>query len=109
MAKLFGLRRFVGAGLLLREIRSLRRSAERIAGALELQNAHAYPQVVSAAGDRETEVTFVDEAHQAALMDIEMRLTAAKGIPPTEDEILAMWETEHQPVPPADQEEVPRA
>jgi hypothetical protein len=41
-------------------------------------------------------------------MEIEMRLTAAKGIPPTEDEILAMWEIEHQQ-PPADQEEVPRA
>jgi len=108
MAKLFGLRRLVGAGWLLREVRSLRRATERIAAALELQNAHAYPQVVPAAGDRETEVTFVDEAHQAALMDIEMRLTAAKGIPPTEDEILAMWETEHQPAAP-DQEEIPRA
>jgi len=74
---------------------------------MELRNAHEFPQVIPAPDDRQTEVTYVDAEHQATLMEIEMRLTAAKGIPPTEDEILAMWEIEHQP--PADQEEVPRA
>jgi len=93
---MISLRRLASVGLLLREIRSLRKAAERIAAALELQNAHAYPQVVPAAGDRETEITYVDAQHQATLMEIEMRLTTAKGIPPTEDEILAMWETEQR-------------
>jgi len=88
------LRRLASVGLLLREIRSLRKSAERIAAALELRNAHDYPQVVATPDQRETEVTYVDAQHQATLMDIEMRLTAAKGIPPTEDEILAMYEIE---------------
>jgi hypothetical protein len=105
---MISLRRLASVGLALRELRRLRTAAERIATALELQNAHAYPQLVVSPDDRETEVTFVDAQHQAALMEIEMRLTAAKGIPPTEDEILAMWEIEHQQ-PPADQEEVPRA
>jgi len=104
---MISLRRLASVGLALRELRRLRTAAERIATALELQNAHAYPQLVVSPDDRETEVTYVDAEHQATLMEIEMRLTAAKGIPPTEDEILAMWEIEHQP--PADQEEVPRA
>lgn len=108
MARLFGLRRFVGAGLLLREVRRLRTAAERIAAALELRNAHDFPQIVAAPDHRETEVTFIDARHQATLMDIEMRLTAAKGIPPTEDEILALYELE-QGGAVQDPEEIPRA
>ena len=38
---MISLRRLASVGLLLREIRSLRKAAERIAAALELQNAHA--------------------------------------------------------------------
>jgi len=104
---MISLRRLASVGLLLREVRNLRKAAERIATALELQNAHAYPQLVVSPDDRETEVTFVDAQHQAALMEIEMRLTAAKGIPPTEDEILATYEIER--MPPADQEDLPHA
>lgn len=96
MAKLFGLRRFIGAGMLLREIRSLRKAAERIATALELANAHNYPQVLQASDVAlPTEVTYVDEDHQRELMDIELRLTRASGAPPTEDEILSEYERRH--------------
>lgn len=94
--KIPGLRRFVGAGLLLREIRSLRKAAERIAAALELRNAHDYPQIVRAdAAIAPTEVTYVDEVHQAELMDIELRLTHASGAPPTEDDILSEYTRRH--------------
>ena len=79
---------------MLREVRRLRQATERIAQALEARNAHDFPQIVVSPDQRETEVTYVNEAEQAALVDIEMRLTAAKGIPPTEDEILAMYELE---------------
>lgn len=87
------------AGILaLRELRRLRKdlgaltvAVARIAAALELQNAHAYPQVLAQA-NRETTVEYVDSTLQASMVDIELRLTRATGQPPTEEDILSEYE-----------------
>lgn len=82
--------------VLLPEVRKIRRALQRIARGLEEQNALARPTVpVRAANEGDTEVTYVNDAVQAEWMDVEMRLTQAKGIPPSEDEILAEWERRH--------------
>lgn len=73
---------------------------ERVAGALELQNAHAYPQQVQATPDTPAvTVSYVDDREQAEMADIELRLTAARGMPPTEEEILEELLRRHPPEP----------
>lgn len=91
-----GLKSLVAGGVLLHEIQGLRTAlttligaTERIASALELRNAQDYPPPAVANPDGPPlEVAYVDGAQQAAFMDIELRLTQARGAPPTEDEIL---------------------
>lgn len=98
------LSRFMRLRRLARETRGLRQDLHaltagilRIAAALELRNAHDYPQVLRSTEDRATEVSFVREDEQAEFMDIELRLTQASGQPPTEDEILQEYWRRHQP------------
>lgn len=101
---LAGLKRLAGGGLLLLELRGMRRelttltlAVSRIAEALERQNAHRYPtQHDSTQLPATTEVSYADTDTQQEFADIELRLTAAKGLPPTEDEILAEFERRHQ-------------
>lgn len=97
------LRRLTRMGLLLREVRSLHQElagvhavGERIAAALEASNAHQWPQQLSATPDQPpVEVTYVNNAYQEEVMDIETRLTAARGAPPSEEEILAEFVRRH--------------
>lgn len=104
------LTRFLHLRRLARETRALRVDLQaltagvvRIAAALEHRNAQDYPTLRPSTDlpDAETEVTFVNEAEQAVLMDIELRLTQASGQPPTEDEILQEYTRRHpaEPLP----------
>ena len=99
-----GLKRLAGGGLLLMELRGIRRELaetvqvlKQIAQALQDYNAHQWPhRVASAHPDlAPTEITFVQDAEQAERMEIEVGLTRARGLPPTEDEILAEFERRH--------------
>lgn len=98
-----GLRRLAGGGLLLLEVRGMRRElaelravGERIAAALEAYNAHAWPQMVQPISEvPAVEVEYVTNQQQAEFMEIESRLTLAKGLPPTEDEIIAEYNRLH--------------
>jgi hypothetical protein len=98
-----GLKRLAGGGLLLREVRGLRRevaalqvSLGRVASALELANAHRWPQQVQPDPDAPAVVVaYVDDQQQAEFMDIELRLTTATGRPPTDDEVLQEYERRH--------------
>lgn len=105
-----GLKRLAAGGILLRELRGLRlemqgirTAVERLAAALETRNAHDYPQAVPAADPSlpAVEVSYVDAAEQEEWMQVELDLTAARGIAPTEDEVLAEWERRHQGGTPA--------
>lgn len=99
-----GVRRWFDGGLALRELRLLRKAAERIAGALETRNAQDYPSRLAStdAPDLSTDIAFVNDAEQAEWMEIEVRLTAATGQPPTEDEILSEYLRRHAGASPAD-------
>lgn len=98
------LRALASGTLLLLEVRRLRRDLAglqqeiaRIATAMELANAHAYPmQIQPDDGLPPVEVLHVDDAQQEEFMDIELRLTRAKGIPPSEEEILKEYELRRQ-------------
>lgn len=91
-----GLKRFAAGGLLLRELRGLRQEMAGIRAVLESFHAHQFPQTVQADPSRPpVEVTYVNETQQREFMDIELRLTAARGTPPSEEEILAEWERRH--------------
>lgn len=97
------LRRFLTARLLFREIRGMRKDlsrlsqqVERIATALELRNAHEWPQEVAGAeGQPGVEVSYADTQLQQEMVDIESRLTAARGLPPTEDEVVQEFLRRH--------------
>lgn len=80
------------------DLTALTLAVVRIADALELQNAHTFPLTREATPDSPAfTLTHVDDAEQAELMDIELRLTAARGQLPTEDEILTEFELHHPP------------
>lgn len=81
-------------GSLLREAREIRYALVRVADALEAQNAHRWPHTSPPTYPTlsDTLVTFADTAQSQELADIELRLTAACGQPPTEEQILCEWE-----------------
>jgi hypothetical protein len=97
------LRRFTAGGILLREVRAMRQELQglrevgtRIALALEAYNAHTWPQQVQPNPDLPAvEVTYVDTEYQIELMDIEARLTSARGAPPSDEEVLAEYVRRH--------------
>lgn len=80
------------------DLHGIRVAAERIAAALESQQAPQGREGSEA--DPLVTITYVDNEASAEMMDIETRLTAARGMPPTEDEIMAEWERRHQPTEP---------
>lgn len=90
------LRRWTGGYLLRqlqRDLAALRVEVGRIAAALELRNAHDYPQVLQPNPDLPpVTVAFVDQVEQAEWMDIELRLTQALGHPPTEEAVFEEWQ-----------------
>ena len=95
-----GLKRLAGGGMLLLELRGMRReiarlaaAQERVAAGLEAWLAHQYPQKVQADPDKPAvEVSYVDREEQALLMDCELGLTKALGRLPTEDEVVEEFE-----------------
>lgn len=97
------LRRMVTGGLLLREVRSLRQEMQGIHAALlqvvlllEERNAHEYPRVQQPNPNiPAVEIAYVDNDYQLEMVDIEARLTLARGLPPTEEEILAEYIRRH--------------
>ena len=99
-----GLKRLTSGGFLLLEIRKLRKdlgglraAGERIAAALEAFNAQQWPQPAAPSTDSPSvSVTFVDTLSQLEFMDIEMRLTQARGMPPTDEEILQEYDRRHE-------------
>lgn len=95
-----GLKRLAGGGLLLLELRGLRAEVARLATAQE-----RLTEVMAAFFDRQyptqvqpdpsipsVEISYVNVEHQRILMEVELRLTQARGQPPTEDEILAEFD-----------------
>ena len=90
------LRRLARIGVLLREVKGIRQELRRVADAMELANAHTWPQPVPADPALPvTEISYVSTAYQAELMEIESGLTLAKGVPPNEDEIVAEYHRRH--------------
>lgn len=80
-------------GLLLPELTLLRLATERCAEALEWRNAQDYPlQLQPDPGAPVVDVTYVNDAYQAEIMEIELRLLQASGAPPTEEAVLLEWE-----------------
>lgn len=98
-----GLKTLTRGGILLLEIRGLRREmtalrlgVERIAAALESANAKTWPQTTQPNPDLPpVTITHVSQQEQAEYMEIELALTKAAGHPPTEDEILAEFYRRH--------------
>lgn len=88
---------------LLEEVAGLRadvarcaQALERVAAALEQQNAHAVPPQQGLDPERPAvEVSYVNDREAAEWADIELGLTAARGMPPTDEEILAEWTRRH--------------
>ncbi len=75
------------------EQQATRKALERVADALELRNVHDFPVLVQPNPDAPgVEVLYTSDAEQHDLMEIEMRLTAATGQPPTEEQILEEFE-----------------
>lgn len=97
-----GLKRLAGGGMLLLELRGLRRettrladTCDRIATALETQNAHRWPQAAPHAPAEDLPAALIEyvDGHQAeVMMQIEMDLTRATGLPPSEEAVMAEWE-----------------
>jgi hypothetical protein len=95
-----GLKRLAGGGMLLMELRGVRKELARLAdtqeallGILHQWYAQQYP--ISLQPDPTqpaVEIAHVNDEDQRLFMDVELRLTAAKGQPPTEDEILAEFD-----------------
>ena len=95
-----GLKRLAGGGLLLMELRGLRKEVARLATAQEQLLALAqavyaqhYPvRTQPNPAGPVVEITHVNAEDQRLFMDIELRLTQATGQPPTEDEILEEYD-----------------
>lgn len=98
MAGFKDLTRQIGGWLMirgvLRELQTTNALLTRIATALEAANAHQWPQTFPSADPTEAAVavTHVNDADQQMWMDVELDLTAARGMPPTEEEVLAEFE-----------------
>lgn len=101
---LTGLRQLLEEGVVLLELKALRSDLQqltsgvaRIAAALEQQvaaiHAAAPPPLRPASPeDPAFAVSYVNDGEAAEMMDIELRLTAATGQPPTEEEIIREWD-----------------
>lgn len=83
------------------ELQDIKAALLRIAGALEQQ----WPPLPAAPSDVEInpplDVQYVDDTFTAETMDIELRLTQARGMPPTEEEILQEYDRRHPNSAPA--------
>lgn len=94
------LKQLAEGSLLLLEVKGLRTEVAGLRAALQaiagsLARLAPAPLADPPSGS-ELEVTYVSDAYQAEVMDIELRLTRALGMPPTEEEVLAEWERRHE-------------
>lgn len=91
-----GLRKLQAGGILLRELRGIRKALER---ANELKQMELSAQGMLQAPQAEAEpsllITEVDSQLANDLSVIELTLTRSLGMPPTEDQILAEYERLH--------------
>lgn len=84
------------------EVIGVRSTLERIAEALEVRNQHdgvSRPVTLTPVGPGEgpaVEVSYADPQVTEEFDDIARRLTTARGMPPTEDEILEEFERRRQ-------------
>lgn len=99
-----GIKQLAERGLLIRELRRLRQTVlkldaavTRIAEALEAHNTHTGVTTTAPAeaAPAPLEITYVTTESQEEFMDIEMRLTNARGTPPTEEEVLQEYVRRH--------------
>lgn len=103
---LTALRRVARAGILLRELRGMRQeivglhhAIAALAQALTTHTRLAYPPLDQRPPTEGpvVEIGFVDDAVTAEYLDIERRLTVARGMPPTEEEVLEEYERRQAP------------
>lgn len=73
----------------------MRQAMERLALATERLAEAQAPVVYQAQAQDPVSITEVDSQFAAEMADLELRLTLAKGIPPTEEEVLAAYEAQH--------------
>ena len=81
------------------ELAGIRRALEVLADAQLQVAAQAQPPASAFEPDPAGDSPYVETTQQAALMDIELRLTQARGVPPTEDEILLEFERRYGQTP----------
>ena len=97
------LKALLESGTLLAEISRLRLATERIAAALEDlaadRGATGRSRHVQQADPTQppVEISYVDEAMQLELEEITTRLEAVRGMPPSEEEIMAEWDRRRAP------------
>jgi len=90
-----GARVLVEVRRLRREVAGLREAVARIAAVLEATHPLPAQPPAGASVAPEVEVTFVEASEQAELMEIELGLTRARGMLPSEDEILQEYLRRH--------------
>lgn len=85
------------------ELAGIRRALEVLADVHLQAAAQAQPPVrPPTVEDATVDAPYVETYQQTALMDIELRLTQARGVPPTEEEVLTEFERRYGQ-PPAGQ------
>lgn len=97
-----GLRRLAAGGILLREVRGMRKeiqelvvACQRIATVLEADYVERHPtRVVQPAEGPAVEVSFTTDESARLWMEKELELTRATGRPPSEEEILMAFQRE---------------
>ena len=97
------LKALVQAGVLLVEVKGIRRDIQALTAvltrlAVDVERAYSLPNPDQPQDESRpaVDIAYVSDAEQAELMDIEMRLTTARGRIPTEEEILQEWELRRQ-------------
>jgi hypothetical protein len=77
------------------EVRGVKEAVERLVELEEYTTARRWPRptaVTGVEGVPVVDITYATDQDQAELAEIELRLTAATGQPPTEDEIVAEFD-----------------
>jgi hypothetical protein len=86
------------------ELTGIRLALESIAVSLSSIEIAAVPRVgdvvpPTEVADPRVDSPYVETSQQAVLMDIELRLTQARGVPPTEDEVYLEFERRYGQAP----------
>ena len=86
---------------LRKDLRSIAQSLAQIASELHYRNQMEHPRPDPAALESGplVEVSFSDPREVVEMMDIELSLTQARGMPPSEDEIMQEYARRHGTAP----------